>query len=61
MKQAERGAKDCKKDKNSESDDPTSTYISRQFGLEKTDECSSLVIKLLIDKTSSLLGHDSSE
>jgi hypothetical protein len=51
MKQVERGAKDCKKDKNSESDDTTSTYISRQFGLEKTDECSTWTYQFTGDKT----------
>jgi hypothetical protein len=39
MKHKERGVKDYSKDKSSESDDATFTYISRHFGMKKIDEC----------------------
>jgi hypothetical protein len=58
------------KDKSSEHDDTTSTYISRQVAsllgenrqMQQTPSyLSSLTVKLVIGKTSSLLRHDSSE
>jgi hypothetical protein len=35
----ERGLEDENKDESSESDETTSTYISRHFSMERTDEC----------------------
>jgi hypothetical protein len=34
-----RGAKDYNKDRSCKSDDTTSTYICRHFGMEKKDKC----------------------
>jgi hypothetical protein len=42
MKCMERGVDDYSKDRSSESDDATFTYISRQFGTKKVAECTKM-------------------